>query len=79
MIIVIIGKIVSISTVAHNKQLHETKQRIGITVARVRFIIHYLLHGSAWTHFQTFQLDLYNRDSINQQNHIIPVIAILGI
>ena len=79
MSIVVICKVVGINTVAYNKQLHKAKQRIGIAVSRVAFVVHNLLHGSAWAYFQTFQFNLNNGNAVNQQNHIIAMIAVFSI
>jgi len=79
MLVFIIGKIIGFIAVANNKQLHKTHQGIAISVSRIIFIIHDLLHCLSWGNVNFFQLNLHHRQSINQQNNIIPMIAILGI
>ena len=38
--LVIVGEIICVTLIAHNKKLHKTKQRICITIAEIIFIIY---------------------------------------
>lgn len=77
--VVVIGKVVGVSAITHNKQLYKAEQGIGEAVAGVAFIAHDLLHGSARTHFQTLEFNLHNGNAVHEQNHIITVVAVLGV
>ena len=63
---VIVSKIVGVCPVADNEHLHEAEQRIGITVANIILIVNNLLHSTTRTHIKRLQLNLYNRQAINQ-------------
>ncbi len=75
----VIGKIPGIGLVAHNEKLHKAEQRIGIAVAGVVFIVNDLLHGTARTDIQCLEFNLHNRHAVDQQNHVIAVIAVLRV
>ena len=79
MLIFVIGKIIGIGAIAHDKQLHETHQRIAISVSGLIFIIHNLLYGFTWRNVQFLQLNLNYWQTINQQNNIVTLIAVFSI
>ena len=75
----IVGKIPGVAAVADDEELHEAQQAVGVTVARIIFVIDNLLHGFARTHLQRLQLNLYQRQSVNQQNHVIALKTAFGV
>ena len=79
MLFLIIGKIVRTILVTHDKKLHKTQQRIGVTIARVVFVIHNLLHSHTRTDFMRLEFDLNDRYAVDKQNHIVTVVAVIGI
>lgn len=76
---VIVGEVPGIAAVADDEQLQEAQQGFGIAVAGVVFVIDDLLHGAAWANGQGFQLDLYDWHTVDQQEHIIAVVAAVGV
>ncbi len=50
-----------------------------VAVAGVVFVLDNLLHGCARADFQCFQLDLYHRHAIDEEQHIIAVMAVVGV
>ena len=66
MLIIIIGKIVSIRLVAYDKKLHKTKQCICISITCIIFIINNLLHCPTRTYIRSLQLYLNYRNAIDQ-------------
>ncbi len=78
-LVVVVGKVVGIAFIADNKQLHKTQQRVGVAVAGVVFVIDDLLHGTARADLEGFQLNLHHRHAVDQQNHVITVVAVIGI
>ncbi len=54
MSIVIVGKVPCIITITDHEQLNKTKERFSIPVAWGIFVIHNLLHSSAWANGEIF-------------------------
>ena len=79
MLLFIVGEIDGVAAIAYNKQLHVAHERIAIAIAGLVFVIHNLLHGFPWGNIQAFQLYLNYWQAVNQQNHIIALVAILSI
>src|SRR5690554_6810374 len=69
--VLVVRKIVGVAAVAYNEQLHEAHEGVAVTVAGLVLVIHNLLHGFARGYIQLFQLNLYHRQSVNQQNYIV--------
>ena len=78
-LVVVVGKVVGIAFVADDKQLHEAQQRVAVAVAWVVFVLDDLLHRPARAHLEGFQLNLHDRHAVDQQNHVITVMAIVGV
>ena len=76
---VVVGKKVGVVAVADDEQLHEAEQGVGVAVAGVVLVIDDLLHGAPGVNPGTLQLDLYQRQAIDQQEHVIAVMAAVGI
>ena len=66
MLVVVIRKVIGIALIANNKQLNKTKQGLCVSVPRVVFLLHDLLHGAPRTDIVCFQLDLYDRNPVDQ-------------
>jgi len=79
MLVVIICKIISISLIANDKQLNKTEQGLHVAIAWIIFVIHDLLHGSPRTDIIGFQFDLNNRNTVDKQNNIVTMVAVIGI
>ena len=79
MLRVVVGEVEGVTAVADNKELHKAQQLVGVTVAGVVFVFDDLPHGAARCEAQGFQFDLYHRHAVDQQDHIIAVMAVGGI
>ena len=79
MLIPVIGEIERVVFVADDKQLHEAQQRMGVAVAGVVAVLDDLLHRTAWGNLQGFQLDLHQRQAIDEQNHVIAVMTVISL
>ena len=79
MLIFIVGKVIGIGSVAHDKQLHIAKQRVAVTITGFIFIINDLLHSLTGRDAYVFQFNLHNRQPIDQQNNVIPLMAVFCI
>ncbi|SFE02466.1 hypothetical protein SAMN05428977_100513 [Nitrosomonas sp. Nm166] len=77
--VVIVGKVPGIAAVADDEQLQETQQGFAITVAGVALVINDLLHGPARADGKGFQLDLHHRQAVDEQNHIIAMVAVVSV
>lgn len=79
MAFVVVGKIVCLVVVADDKNLHEAQQRVRVAVARIVFIVDNLLHRTARAHIEGFKLDLNDWEPVDQQNHIVAVMGVVGV
>ena len=77
--VIVIGEVPGIGAVADDEELQEAEQCFCVTVAGVIFVIDNLLHGSARTDSQGFQLYLYHRNAIDQQDHVESMMAVTGV
>ena len=55
------------------------KQRLGVAIAGIIFVVNNLLHGPARADAEGFQLDLHNRHAIDEQDDIVTLVAVVGI
>jgi len=76
---VVVGEIPGVSAVADDEQLQEAQQRAGVAVAGVVLVVNDLLHGPARVDAQRFQLDLHTRHTVDEDEHVIPVVAVVGV
>ena len=76
---VIVGEIPGIAAVADDEKLHEAEQRVGVAVARIVLVLDNLLHRPTGADLQTLKLDLHQRQTVDEQNHIVSVEARLGV
>ena len=79
MAVIVIGEVPGIGAVADDEELQEAEQCSGVTVAGVVFVVDNLLHGSARTDSQGFQLYLYHRHAIDKQDHVESMMAVIGV
>ena len=77
--VIVIGEVPGIGAVADDEELQEAEQCSGVTVAGVVFVVDNLLHGSARTDSQGFQLYLYHRHAIDKQDHVESMMAVIGV
>src|SRR5690554_189733 len=75
----VIGEIARIVTITDDKQLHEAQQSIGIAVASIVFILNDLFHRPAWADLERLKLNLYQRQTIDQQNDVVPMVAVIRV
>ena len=76
---VVVGEVVGVGAVADDEELQKAQQRFGVAVARVVFVINDLLHGAARVNAQRFQLNLHARHTVDEDEHVIPVVAVVGV
>ena len=76
---VVVGKVPGIRAVTDDEQLDEAEQRLAVAVARVVPVIDDLLHGAARADGQGLQLDLHHRHAVDEQHHVVAVVAVVGV
>jgi len=76
---VVVGEVPGIRAVADDEELDEGEQRIGVAVAGVVFVIDDLLYGAARADGEGFQLDLHHRHAVDEQDHVVAVVAAVGV
>ena len=76
---VVVGEVVGLIAVADDEQLHEAQQRVGVAVAGVVLVLDDLLHGAARVDAERLQLDLHQRQAVDEQDDVIAVVAAIGV
>jgi len=76
---VVVGEVPGIRAVADDEQLQETQQGFAVAVAGIVLVIDDLLHGPARADGEGFQLDLYHRHTVDEQEHIITMVTVVGV
>ena len=76
---VVVGEIPGVGAVADNKELDEAQQGFGVPVAGIVFVIDDLFHGPARADAKGLQLDLHARYAIDQDEHVVAVVAVVGV
>lgn len=76
---VVVGEVVSAVAIAHGEQLHEAEQRACVAIAWIILVLDNLLHGPTWIDTEALELDLHHRHAIDQQDHVVAVVAVLRI
>ncbi len=76
---VVVGEIPSVSAVADDEELQEAQQCLAIPIAGVSLVINDLLHGPARADRQGLQLDLHHRYAVDEQHHVVAVMAVVSV
>ncbi len=76
---VVVGEVPGIAAVADDEELQEAQQGLAVAVAGVVLVIDDLLHGPARADGEGFQLDLHHRHAVDEQDHVIAVVAVVGV
>ncbi|GEM_PF-1974162 len=76
---VVVGEVIGVVSIADDEELEEAKERLGVAVAGVVFVLDDLLHGPPWMDAEGFQLDLHDRDAVDEDEHIVTVVAVVGV
>ena len=76
---VVVREVVGAVAVADDEELHEAEQRLGVAVAGVVLVFDDLLHVPAWIHAKGLQLDLHAGHAIDEDEHIVTVVAVVRV
>ena len=76
---VVVGEVPGVGAVADDEQLHEAEQRPGVAVARIVLVLDDLFHRPPRADVQRLQLDLHTGHAVDEQEHVVPVVAVVGV
>lgn len=76
---VIVCEVPRINAIADNEKLDEAKQRFAISAALIVLVLDNLLHRPARADGQSFQLDLDDWNTIDEQDYIVAVMAVVRV
>ena len=76
---VVVGEVVGAVAVADDIKLHKAEQRFGVAVARVTLVFDDLLHGPSGIDAKAFEFNLHHRHTVDQQDHIKTMVAVVRI
>src|SRR4051812_25701628 len=76
---VVVREIKSLISVADDKELNETEQRFGVTVTRIVLVFSDLLHSPTRIHAESLQLDLNTGHTIDEDEYIVAVVAVVSV
>ena len=65
--------------VADDEELDEAEQRVGVAVAGVVLVVDDLLHGPARADAEGLELDLDDGHAVDEQHHVVAVVAVVGV
>ena len=76
---VVVGEVVGAVAVTDDIKLHEAEQRFGVAVARVALVFDDLLHRPSWIDAKAFEFNLHHRHTVDQQDHVKTMVAVVRI
>ncbi len=78
-VFVVVGEVIGAVAVADDEELHEAEQRLGVAIAGIVLVFDNLLHRLFGIHAERLQLDLHTRHAIDEEDHIIAVMAVVRV
>ena len=76
---VVVGEVIGVGAVADDEQLQEAQQGFAVAVARIVFVVNDLLHGSPGVDAYGLEFNLNARHSVDEYEHVIAVVAVVGV
>ena len=76
---VVVGKVVAAIAVADNEQLQKAQQGVAVAIATVLLVLDDLLHGPARIDAQGFQFYLHTGHTVDKDQNVVAVVAVLGV
>lgn len=76
---VIVGEVPGIGAVADNEQLQEAQQGSAVAVARIVLVVNDLFHGPPRADAQRLQLDLHAGHTVDEDEDVVAVVAVVGV
>ena len=76
---VVVGEVVGAVAVADDEELHEAEQRLGVAVAGIVLVFDDLFHRPARADAEGLELDLHARHAVDEEDHIVTVVAVVRV
>ncbi len=76
---VVVGEVVGVASIANDEELEEAEKGFGVAVAGVVFVIDDLFHGPARLDAEGLQLNLHAGHAIDQNEHVVTVVAVVRV
>jgi len=76
---VVVSEVESTVSVRDDEELHEAEESFGVTVAWIIFVFDDLLHSAAGADTKCFQFDLDNGDTVDQEDNVVAMVAVVGV
>lgn len=76
---IVVCKIKCLIAIADYEELKETQDRLCIPISGIVLVFDDLLHSPARAYAERFQLDLNDRHAVDEQNDIVPMMAIVRV
>src|SRR5690606_32759298 len=76
---VVVREIEGLRAVADDEELDEAEERAGVAVARVALVLGDLFHRAARIDAERLQLDLHDRNAVDEQQDVVAVVAVVGV
>ena len=76
---VVVGEVQRVRAVADDEDLHEAKQRPGVSVAGVVLVFDDLLHRPPGADAECLEFDLDRGDAVDQEDDVVAVVAVVGV
>ncbi len=76
---VVVGEVVGAVAVADDEELHEAEQRPGVAIAGIVLVLDDLLHRPARADAEGLQLDLHAGHAVDEEDHIVTVVAVVRV
>ena len=74
---VVVGEVVGAVAIADDEELHEAQECLRVAIARIVLVFDDLLHGAAWADAKGLQLYLHAGHAIDEDEHIVAVVAVV--
>lgn len=76
---IVVREIEGAVAIADDEKLKKTEQGLGVAVAGIVLVVDDLLHGPARADAKGLEFDLNDRHTIDEEDNVIPVMAVVGI
>jgi len=76
---VVICEIPSFVAIAHDEELEETGEGLGVDLSGIVLVFDDLLQGPVRVNSEGLQLDLHDRHAVDQEDDIVTVVALVGV
>lgn len=76
---VVVSEIPRLCSVVDDEELDETEKRLGVAVSGIVLVIHDLPHRPPGADSKCLQFDLDDGDTVDQEDDVVTVVAVVGV